>query len=105
MDPLPPRQDPGHADKAGEDAQAPGLEPRAGPAPPQPLGPALTLSDRLWALARNLWWSWHPDVIGTFRELDPVRWRQLGHNPVALLAEFSPERLERRADEWSSAAR
>ena len=54
---------------------------------------------RLGELARNLWWSWHPDVIGTFRELDPVRWRQLGHNPVALLAEFSPERLERRADE------
>ena len=51
------------------------------------------------ALARNLWWSWHPEVNNLFRELDPVRFRQLGHNPIALLAEFTPERLESRAAE------
>jgi starch phosphorylase len=51
------------------------------------------------ALARNLWWSWHPEVTNLFRELDPVRWRQLDHNPIALLAEFTPERLESRAAE------
>ena len=51
------------------------------------------------ALARNLWWSWHPEVTNLFRELDPVRWRQLDHNPIALLAEFTPERLEARAAE------
>src|SRR6516165_5205491 len=45
-----------------------------------------TLSDRIWALARNLWWTWHPEVIALFRELDPVRWRELDHNPIALLA-------------------
>jgi starch phosphorylase len=50
-------------------------------------------------LARNLWWSWHPEVTNLFRELDPVRFRQLGHNPIALLAEFTPERLESRAAE------
>src|SRR5262245_57873740 len=58
-----------------------------------------SLYDRLRALARNLWWTWHPEVVSVFRELDPVRWRQLDHNPVALLAEFSPERLEQRASE------
>ncbi|MFM7108572.1 MAG: alpha-glucan family phosphorylase [Planctomycetaceae bacterium] len=51
------------------------------------------------ALARNLWWSWHPEVENMFRELDPIRWRQLDHNPIALLAEFTPERLEARAAE------
>ena len=51
------------------------------------------------ALAGNLWWSWHPEVTNLFRELDPVRWRQLDHNPIALLAEFTPERLEARAAE------
>ena len=51
------------------------------------------------ALARNLWWSWHPEVTNLFRELDPIRWRQLDHNPIALLAEFTPERLEARAAE------
>jgi starch phosphorylase len=50
-------------------------------------------------LARNLWWSWQPEVINLFRDLDPIRWRQLDHNPIALLAEFTPERLEMRAAE------
>jgi starch phosphorylase len=57
------------------------------------------LYDKCMALARNLWWSWHPEVTNLFRELDPVRFRQLGHNPIALLAEFTPERLESRAAE------
>jgi starch phosphorylase len=38
-------------------------------------------------------------VVSIFRELDPVRWRQLDHNPIALLAEFSLERLEERVNE------
>ncbi len=58
-----------------------------------------TLYDKCVALARNLWWSWHPEVINLFRDLDPIRWRQLDHNPIALLAEFTPERLEMRAAE------
>jgi starch phosphorylase len=57
------------------------------------------LYDKCMALARNLWWSWHPEVTNMFRELDPIRWRQLDHNPIALLAEFTPERLEARAAE------
>ena len=60
---------------------------------------AQTLYEKCVALARNLWWSWHPEVINLFRELDPIRWRQLDHNPIALLAEFTPERLEMRSGE------
>jgi starch phosphorylase len=60
---------------------------------------AETLYDKCLALARNLWWSWHPEVINLFRDLDPIRWRQLDHNPIALLSEFTPERLEMRAAE------
>jgi starch phosphorylase len=63
------------------------------------LGPDHTVYDRLRALARNIWWTWHPEVVSFFRELDPVRWRQLDHNPIALLSEFSPERLEQRVSE------
>jgi glycogen phosphorylase len=63
------------------------------------LGPDDGLSERLGALARNLWWTWHPEIAALFRDLDPVRWRQLSHNPVALLAELSPERLEQRVNE------
>jgi glucan phosphorylase len=54
---------------------------------------------RLWALARNLWWTWHPEVVALFRDLEPIRWRQLGHNPIALLSEFSLERMEQRVNE------
>ena len=50
-------------------------------------------------VGRNLWWSWHAEVINLFRDLDPIRWRQLDHNPIALLSEFTPERLEMRASE------
>lgn len=60
---------------------------------------AQSLYDKCNTLAHNLWWSWHPDVVNLFRDLDPIRWRQLDHNPIALLAEFTPERLEARASE------
>ena len=32
---------------------------------------AQSLSDKCNALARNLWWTWHPEVINLFRDLDP----------------------------------
>ena len=74
------------------------------PAPPARVAPttklmANTLYEKCVALARNLWWSWHPEVINLFRDLDPIRWRQLDHNPIALLREFTPDRLETRAAE------
>ncbi len=31
---------------------------------------------RLWALARNLWWCWDSESVSLFRDLDPVRWRE-----------------------------
>lgn len=51
------------------------------------------------AIANNLWWSWHPEVVHLFRDIDPVRWRELDHNPIALLREFTPESLAYRANE------
>ena len=55
--------------------------------------------ERLWALARNLWWSWDHDSVSLFRDLDPIRWRQLNHSPVALLNEYPLDKLEARATE------
>jgi starch phosphorylase len=55
--------------------------------------------DKLWALANNLWWSWHPECDQLFRDIDPIRWRQLDHNPVALLREMTPEQLSQRVGE------
>jgi starch phosphorylase len=55
--------------------------------------------ERLWSLARNLWWSWDHDCESLFRDLDPVRWRELNHNPIALLGEMSLAKIENRAGE------
>ncbi|MFO0913529.1 MAG: alpha-glucan family phosphorylase [Pirellulales bacterium] len=74
----------------------------------QQLGPAVTAArmlgqfiapaqERLWAIARNLWWCWHTDGGQLFLELDPIRWRELDHNPVALLAEMPLRKLQERA--------
>ncbi|MCC6491961.1 MAG: alpha-glucan family phosphorylase [Pirellulales bacterium] len=60
---------------------------------------AQDIYDKLLALARNLWWSWHPEVVNLFRDLDPVRWRQIDHNPIVLLAEMTPEQVAERTSE------
>lgn len=57
------------------------------------------IQERLWALARNLWWSWDHDSTSLFRDLDPARWVQLKHNPISLLSEIPLSTLERRAAE------
>ena len=55
--------------------------------------------ERLWSLARNLWWGWDQESVTLFLDLDPVRWRQLNHNPIALLSEIPLAGIERRARE------
>jgi len=57
------------------------------------------LYDKCLSLAKNLWWSWHPEVVNLFRDLDPIKWRKIDHNPIALLAEMTPEQLAERAAE------
>jgi len=57
------------------------------------------LYDKCQVLANNLWWSWHPEVVNLFRDLDPIKWRKVDHNPIVLLAEMTPEQLAERASE------
>ena len=57
------------------------------------------LQERLWALARNLWWSWDHNSSSLFLDLDPARWSELNHNPIALLNEIPLAKLETRAAE------
>ena len=49
---------------------------------------------RLYELAYNLWWSWNPEALTLYRELDPVLWEEAGHNPVRFLTEVQPDYLE-----------
>src|SRR3990172_224455 len=57
------------------------------------------LYDKCMSLAKNLWWSWHPEVVNLFRDLDPIKWRKIDHNPIVLFAEMTPEQLAERAAE------
>ncbi len=54
--------------------------------------------DKLRELARNLWWTWQPNVISLFRELDPALWNDTGHNPVEFLNKLPRPALEEGSD-------
>jgi starch phosphorylase len=60
-----------------------------------------SLSERLQELSRNLWWTWNPEVIALFRDLDPALWRRVNHNPIALLKALDPQALEEKARDLS----
>jgi len=61
--------------------------------------PTSTLHERLRVLAQNLWWTWHPEVLRIFTDLEPHLWRKVRHNPIAFLNQINPELLEHRAAE------
>jgi glycogen phosphorylase len=44
-------------------------------------------------LAWNYWWSWAPDGISLFRDLEPELWEECEHNPRQLLGRTSAYRL------------
>ncbi len=52
---------------------------------------------RLPELASNLWWSWDEQGRQVFRSLDYDLWRTSGHNPVKMLRDINPGKLETAA--------
>ncbi len=52
---------------------------------------------RLYELAYNLWWSWHPEARALYSTLDPALWEKVGHNPVRFLSTVHPHHLEQAA--------
>ncbi|WP_280212774.1 alpha-glucan family phosphorylase [Nocardia cyriacigeorgica] len=66
------------------------------------------LPERLSALGElstNLRWSWHGPTQDLFAELDPARWLEVGHDPVRMLGEVPPERLDELAADPDYTAR
>jgi hypothetical protein len=63
------------------------------------------LGRKLGELARNLWWSWQPEVRAIFRELSPEIWSEVHHNPVGLLQRLDSGEVERRVQEVGSLTR
>ncbi|MFW6038899.1 MAG: DUF3417 domain-containing protein, partial [bacterium] len=65
----------------------------------------MDVAAQLRTFAGNLWWSWYPELIQLFRELDPEAWREAHHNPIAMLDRLSPEQVESRAHAIALATR
>ena len=55
--------------------------------------------EKLWELARNVWWAGTTTALRLFRDLNPTRWRKLNQNPISLLSEMPLGEIERRAAE------
>ncbi len=49
---------------------------------------------KLVELAHNMWWVWNYEARDLFRDLDPDLYRNVKHNPVALLERLSFSRKE-----------
>ncbi|MBM3161798.1 MAG: alpha-glucan family phosphorylase [Chlorobi bacterium] len=47
-------------------------------------------------ITRNLWWSWDTEAKEIFRELSPILWERVNHNPVELLRHISNDELQAR---------
>ena len=52
-------------------------------------------------LAYNLTWTWNHDISALFERIDPELFEALKNNPVALLQQVTPERLEACASDVS----
>ena len=58
------------------------------------------LIDKLRELARNLWWTWQPNVIALFRELDPALWRRFTTIPSSSSSDCRPSNWSRGPRRW-----
>jgi starch phosphorylase len=65
---------------------------------PESLGP-------LEELATNLRWSWHLPTRRLFEDISPERWEESGHDPIGLLGEIEPHRLQELASDTVFVAR
>ncbi len=54
---------------------------------PEKLAPLMTI-------ANNLWWTWTPEAIYLFQDMDREVWERCNHNPVAMLGTIAQPRLE-----------
>src|SRR5215467_1987580 len=48
-------------------------------------------------IAKNFFWSWNPDGVALFRDLDPTLWDRCEQNPLLLLKRIRSLRLWQKA--------
>jgi len=52
----------------------------------------------LQTIAKNMFWSWSPELLGLFKRIDSNLWTACGHNPIRFLGNVSQSRLEDLAE-------
>ncbi len=52
----------------------------------------------LEAIAKNMFWAWHPECSELFERIDNTLWAACGHNPVKLLGRVTQCKLEALAE-------
>lgn len=67
---------------------------RVVPSLPETLQPLLDI-------ARNLWWSWHPEAVDLFTRLDRELWERTEHNPIKLLGNVDQQILDKASKDQS----
>src|SRR5579884_2540034 len=55
--------------------------------------------NRLYELAYNLWWSWHPEARALYSMINADLWEEVGHNPVYFLSRVEPQLLAKAAED------
>src|SRR6185503_14485622 len=61
------------------------------------ISPQEKLQSQLDELARNVWWSWNPETIRLFRDLDPQSFQSSNHNAFALVRNLTSEQTAKMA--------
>ncbi len=56
------------------------------------------LRRRLAEMAQNLWWTWEPEAIEIFRDIDADLWRRSSHNPIGFLGNLNDKELAARVE-------
>ncbi|MDR1876962.1 MAG: alpha-glucan family phosphorylase [Flavobacteriaceae bacterium] len=46
-------------------------------------------------LSQNLWWSWNQEAVNLFKSIDSKIWREVDHNPIALLDKINYTRYQK----------
>lgn len=50
-------------------------------------------------IGHNFWWSWNPEAVALFTDMDPVGWEKSGHNPIQLLDNIAFPALQQLAND------
>ena len=55
--------------------------------------------ERLNDLAYNLWWAWEPEAINLFKQIDPITWDAVSHNPIEMLRRTARALLNQKSND------